>query len=85
MFLIVAWLSCRCPHDALKITLEQRYARTLDCHIRPRSHGDADVGGGEGRGIVDAVSRHGDDATLVSQTPDDFALVLRQDFRLDPP
>ena len=31
-------------------------------HVGAAAHGDADVGGGQSRGVIDAIADHGDDA-----------------------
>src|SRR6185437_14054966 len=48
-----------------------------------RAHGDADIGFGEGRGVVDAVADHGDDAFAADESLDAVALLHRQQLRLD--
>ena len=50
----------------------------------PDAHGDADVGGGEGGGVVDAVAGHRDDSALAAEALDDVALVVGQHLGLDP-
>ncbi len=69
--------------DAGEVALEQRDAGAFDRHIGAGAHGDADVGGGQRRGVVDAVAGHGDHAALAAQLLDHGALLVRQDFRLD--
>jgi hypothetical protein len=41
---------------------------------------NADIGGGEGRGVVDAVARHGDHMIAGLQAADRGVLVLRKDL-----
>ena len=62
------------PARSPQIALEQGHACALHGHIRAGPHGDADIGGGQGRRIVDAVPRHGDDATLGLQSLTTFPL-----------
>ena len=47
------------------------------------AHGDADVGSLEGRGVVDAVSGHGDDVSVGLEGLDDLNLVLGRDASED--
>ena len=44
--------------DAAQVALDQRDARALHRDVRAGAHRDADVGLGERRRVVDAVSRH---------------------------
>ena len=44
--------------------LQQRDAGALDGDVGAGAHGDADIGGGQRRRIVDAVAGHRDDAAL---------------------
>ena len=43
------------------------------------AHGDADVGLGQGGCVVDAVSGHGDDSSLLLQALDDLGFALGKD------
>jgi hypothetical protein len=52
----------------------------LHRHVRPGPDGDPDVGGGQGRGIVHAVSHHGDPLPLLLEFPDLGRLVLGEDL-----
>ena len=52
-------------------------------HVGAGAHGDADIGGGQRRRVVDAVAGHGDHAALAAQPLDDRALVLGQHLGLD--
>ena len=78
MLASVASASRARAHDAVQIALEQRDAGALDRDVGARAHGDADVGGGERRRVVDAVAGHGDLAALRLQLGDEARLVLRQ-------
>ncbi len=60
-----------------EIALEERDAGALHGHVGAGAHGDADVGLGEGGGIVDAVARHGHLPPFRLQPLDDLALLLR--------
>ena len=71
------------PHDPHEIAGQQRDARALDRHVRAAAHGDADIGGGQRRRVIDAVADHGDAAALVAQPEHHLALALREDSRLD--
>ena len=44
-------------------------------HVRSRAHGDADVGGAQGGGVVDAVAHHGHPLARPAQRVDDLLLV----------
>ena len=52
------------PDQALQVAPEQGDAGALDGHVGARAHGDADVGGGQRRRVVDAVAGHGHAAAL---------------------
>ena len=49
----------------------------LDGDVGAGAHGDAEVGLGEGGGVVDAVADHGDDLAFGLEAPDDVDLVRR--------
>ena len=66
--------------DAAQITLDQRHLGAVHGHIGAGPHGNTDIGFGQRRGIVDAVTRHGDDATLVLQKRDQRQFVGGFDF-----
>ena len=83
MLRIVACDSLARRDDAAKIAANQRDPCGLDGDIGSRAHRDPDVGGGERRGVVDAVAGHGDDTAFLPQPFDCLAFVLRQNFRLD--
>ena len=71
------------PHDALQVALQQRDAGALDGDVGAGAHGDADVGGGERRCVVDAVAGHGDDAAFPPKLVDDGAFLVGQHLGLD--
>src|SRR3546814_6211680 len=56
--------------DALPI-FEQRNTRALDGNICPRTHGNADIGRGQCRRIVDTIAGHGNHFALTPQPFDD--------------
>ena len=72
-----------CPDDAAEISLQQGDAGALHGNIGASAHRDSDFRCGEGGGIVDAVSGHGDDAACLMQLQDDGALLIRKDLRLN--
>ena len=69
--------------DAAEIAGHQRYAGALDRDVGAGAHGDADIGRGKRRRIVDAVAGHGDPAAGALQLGDDAALVLGQHLGVD--
>ncbi len=83
MFAITACAQPSRPHDAGEIAAEQRDAGALDRDVGAGAHGDADIGRGEGRGVVDAVARHRDHAALAAQPLDHGALLIGQHLGLD--
>ena len=56
-------------HDAREIALEQGDPRALDRHVGAGAHGNADIGRGQRRRVVDAVAGHGDLAALPLSVP----------------
>lgn len=71
-------------HDAREVTLEQCHAGALHRDIGPQAHRKPDVGRSEGGCVVDAVSGRGDHPALFAELLDDVALVVWEDFGLDP-
>ena len=69
--------------NSRQIALHQSDPGALDGHFRSCSHGDADVGLGERRCIVDPIARHRHDAAFGPELLDDAVFVLRQDIGLD--
>ena len=57
--------------------VHQHHVRRVDGHVGSRADGDAGVGPGQGRGVVDAVAYHGHLAPL-HQAADGGLLALRQ-------
>src|SRR5204862_1287881 len=72
-----------CLDDAVEIAFYEGDTGALHRHIGSGSHGNADVGSREGRRIVDAVARHGDNGTFLSQAFDLLVFVLGTDARDD--
>ena len=68
-------------HNAVQIALDQHQMRA-DCIAMsvPCTHCNADIGGCQGRGIVDSVSCHRDDPALCLQRLDQCILVSRLHF-----
>ena len=64
MLPMVARASLTRAHHAAQIAFEQRQPGALHGDIGAGAHGDADIGLGEGRRVVDAVSGHGDERAL---------------------
>ena len=62
---------------------EQGDAGAFDGDVGAGAHGDADVGGGKRRRIVDAVAGHRHHPAFLAQPRHDLALAVGQDFRLD--
>ena len=55
-----------------------------DRRVRAAAHGDAEIGAGEGGGVVDPVADHRDPAALGAQRGDQCGLALRGDRRRGP-
>ena len=84
MFRMVARLSRRRARTMPRqVALEQRDAGALDGDVGAGAHGDADIGGGQRRRIVDAVAGHRDDAARRRSRSTTVALLLRQHLGLD--
>src|SRR3546814_10917267 len=69
--------------DPSQITLEQSDTRAFDSDVGARPHGDADIGSGQGRRIVDAVAGHGNHPAFTLEPGDYGALLVRPDLGLD--
>ena len=65
-------------HDASQIAFDQGDAGAFHRDIGAGAHGDADLGLGERRRIIDAVTRHGDEAALILEFLDRRGLLIRQ-------
>ena len=63
--------------------VHQDNIRTVDGHIGSGADGDADVGPGQGGGVVDSVADHGDHAALLKLSDDRF-LPVGQDVGYHP-
>ena len=70
--------------DAGEVALEQGDSGALHGHVGAGAHRQADVGGGEGGCVVDAVACHRDHAPFCAELFDDVALVVGQHVGLDP-
>ena len=74
----------RCANDAdgvgrrRQVASHQRQVRRLDGHVGAGAHGEAEVGLGQGGGVVHAVADHGDDLALALQPAHHVDLVLGQ-------
>ena len=61
----------------MQIVVGQRDVGGLDGHVGTgQAHRDPDIGGGQRRGVVDAVADHADDVTLALQPAHHLELVL---------
>ena len=59
---------------------DDREVRRLDRHVGSGANGDAEVGPCERRGVVDAVTDHGDDVSLRLEALDLCVLVVGHDL-----
>src|SRR5690606_8750657 len=66
-----------------EVAPDQGEVTGLDRDVGAGSHREPEVGGGERRGIVDAVTDHGDDLALGLESAYDVDLVGGQDARDD--
>ena len=66
-----------------QIAGQQRNPGAFDRHVGAAAHGDADIGGGQRRRVIDAVAGHGDAAAFAAQPLHHLALALRQHAGLD--
>ena len=64
MFAMVASRQLPGPDDPGQVALEQGDAGALDRHVGAGPHRDPDLGGRQGRGVVDAVAGHRHDPAL---------------------
>ena len=64
-------------------TTQQQDVGCLSRQLRRIRHGDADVGAGQGRPIIDAVADHGDDATLRLQPANQVDFLIGEDVAVD--
>jgi hypothetical protein len=70
--------------DAIEVAAQESDAGGLDGDVGAGAHGEADVRGGEGGGVVDTVAGEGDDAISAAELVDDVCLVVGQYLCLDP-
>jgi hypothetical protein len=66
-------------HEGSQIGLDEGDGGALHRDVGAGSEGDADVGGGQGGGVVGAVAGHRDDVALFAQLADDGVLLLGGD------
>ncbi|CKS19030.1 Uncharacterised protein [Mycobacterium tuberculosis] len=67
--------------QAVQVVVGQRDIGGLDGDVGSgKAHGDPDIGGGQRRGVVDAVADHPDDVAVVLQLAHRRELVLRHDL-----
>jgi hypothetical protein len=64
-----------------KVIADDDDAAGLHGDIRAGTHGDAEVGLGQGGGVIDAVADHGDALPLLLQPLDILGLVRREHLR----
>lgn len=69
------------PHDAHQVAAQKRDACAFHRHVGTGAHGDANIGGGEGRGVIHAVARHSDLVAVTAQLVDQVLLCFRQNSR----
>ncbi len=67
----------------LKVGPGQDDVGRLERHIRATAHRDAEVGGNQGRGVVDAVSDHGHRVPHGLHLFDQIVFVMRPKFTVD--
>ena len=67
----------------VEIALQQRDAGAFHRDVGAGAHGDADIGGGQRRRVVDAVAGHRDDPPGLLQLCDHRALLIGQHLGLD--
>ena len=63
-----------------QVAVDEGEVAGFDGDVGAGAHGDAEVGLGEGGGVVDAVADHGDDLAVGLQAADDVDLVGGQDL-----
>src|SRR5258708_12774311 len=61
--------------DAAQIAFEQSDAGGFDGDVGARTHGDADIGGGESRSLIDAVPGHAAAFSFPFQSPHAFSFL----------
>ncbi len=83
MLASVASASARARTMAIRSPLGRVKPGALDGDVGARAHGDADIGRGEGRRVVDAVAGEGDLAAFDLQLGNEARLLLGQHTRID--
>ena len=71
------------PGNVEQVVFHEHDVGRFHGHIGAGANGDADIGAGKGRCVVDAVANHGDFLAFVLQTADFALLILWQYFRDD--
>ena len=67
--------------DRAHVGIHDRHIRGGFGHVGPRSHGDRQIGSGQGGGVVHTVSHHRDRPAFGVEAFDDGELALGQDAR----
>src|SRR6266849_3359784 len=70
-------------HDSAQVALHQRDARVFNRRVRSSPHGDSYIGCRQRRRVVNSVTGHRNNATLIFQILYDLAFPLGPDFRLN--
>ena len=81
MVLMVRLESSIAVDDSHEVGPHQRDVGRLDGDVGAGADRDAHVRGGEGRGVVDAVTDHADERALLLQRRDLRGLLAREDLR----
>src|SRR5215510_806437 len=66
--------------DAAQVALNQRHARALHRHVRPRAHRYAYLRSRKRGSVVNAVARHRHHSPFALQSRHELTLMFRQDF-----
>src|SRR4029079_7282377 len=66
-----------------QVAVEKGDSRTLDGHVGPGTHGETDIGGGEGGRVVYTIPGERDDVACLAEPFDDVALVVGENLGLD--
>ena len=83
MLRMVATDSRRARTRPDQVAGQKRDAGAFDRDIGAAAHGDADIGRGQRRRVIDAVADHGDAAAFAAKPLHHLALALRQHAGLD--
>ena len=71
--------------DGAQVAAHQGHWRGLHGDVGAGAHGDADISGRQGRGVVDAVAGHAHDSAAGFELADQAVLVLRRDAGVKAP